>query len=146
LLSAADRKAIALFYTEVAEFGLNSFKYKDPDLHSWSLTPLTYSGAGNKFYLTTLGTADTHPVFHLGTDIVVKVGATTSSYTKVIEGNVPYIVVPGATAGVTISGTFYHVARFDQASLSWSAEVLNTDNTNYGDNLGDISLLEVFEY
>jgi hypothetical protein len=146
ILSSVDRKAIALFFTDVAQFGLNSFKYQDPDLCTWVNTPLTYSGADNKFYLTTRGSADTHPVFHLGGDIVVKASGTPVSYTQAYTNNVPTIIVAGATSGITISGTFYHCARFDQASMSWSSEVLNSDNSNYGDNLGDISLVEVFEH
>src|SRR5574343_331459 len=67
LLLTADREAITTFYTEVANFSLNSFKFKDPDLHSWNLTPLTYTGTGNYFYLTTRGQASTHPVFHIET-------------------------------------------------------------------------------
>lgn len=146
LLSATDRRAIALFFTETAQFGLNSFKFLDPDLNQWALTPLTYTGAANKFYLTTRGNQDTHPVFHLGGDVVVRVGSTPTAYTMSVDGGVPVITVAGATSNVNISGTFYHAARFDQASMGWSLEALASDNTPYGDNLGDITLQEVFEY
>ena len=146
LLSTADRKILSNFLTDTAQFGLNSFKFLDPDIQKWSLTPLQYTGTGNLFYLTARGAGDSHPIFHLGPDVVVKVGATNSAYTKVITDGVPMINVPGATSNVNISGTFYHAARFAQDELAWSLEVLGTDNSPAGDNLGDLTLIEVFEY
>lgn len=146
LLSTTDRRAIANFYTDTAQFGLNSFKFLDPDIQKWNLTALQYSGSGNNFLLTTRGVGDSHPVFHLGPDVVVRVGTTTTPYTRVITDGVPMINVPGATSNVNISGTFYYAARFAQDELAWTMEVLNTDNSAAGDNLGDISLIEVFEY
>lgn len=146
LLSSIDRKTVANFYTDVAQFGLNSFKFLDPDIQKWNLTPLQYTGADNLFYLTARGTGDAHPIFHLGPDVVVKVGTANTTFTRVITNGVPMIHVPSATSGVTISGTFYHAARFAQDELAWSMEVLSNDNSSAGDNLGDISLIEVFEY
>jgi hypothetical protein len=145
-LLVADSEAIQQFYTETAQFSLNSFKFQDPTLCKWTLTPLTYSGSGNNFYLTTRGTQDTHPVFHLGGDVVVKVGATTTAFTKVIVNGVPMVNVPGATSNVNITGTFYHAARFDQAEMERTLAALNTDNSARADVLGDVSLIEVFEY
>lgn len=144
---SSDRKTLATFYTEIAAFSLNSFKFKDPDGSNWNLTPLLYTGTSNLFYLTTGGTANTHPVFHLGPDVIVKNSSGTSvSFTQQITNGVPMINVPGYTSGLTISGTFYHAVRFDQATMNWSMELLASDNTAYGDNVGDISLIEVFEY
>jgi hypothetical protein len=145
-----DRQAISNFYTDVAAFSLNSFKFQDPDGSKWSSTPLTYAGSGNYFYLTTRGTADTHPVFHIGSDVVVSNSSNVSvSFTKTLLNGKPVISVPGYTSGVTITGTFYYAVRFDQARMDWSIEVLtpgDVNNTPYGDNIGDLALLEVFEY
>jgi hypothetical protein len=111
---------------------------------------LTYAGSGNYFYLTTRGTADTHPVFHIGSDVVVSNSSNVSvSFTKTLLNGKPVISVPGYTSGVTITGTFYYAVRFDQARMDWSIEVLtpgDVNNTPYGDNIGDLALLEVFEY
>lgn len=146
LLSSSDRRTLSNFCTDVAMFGLNSFKFLDPDIRPWADTPLAYAGSGNLFYLTTRGTGDAHPIFHLAPGVVVKAGGTPTSFTKTIVNGVPYVNVPGATSGVTISGSFYHAARFSQDELAWTMEVLDVDNRAYGDNLGDISLIEVFEY
>jgi hypothetical protein len=143
LIKTADRKALALFYTDTASGSLNSFKFKDPDLNTWSSQALVYSGAGNNFYLRS--PLDGHPIFHLDGDVVVKSGATTVAHTKVISGGVPYVNVPGYTSGLTISGTFYFAARFDQGQMNWVMSALNTDNTSLGDDVGDVSLIEVFE-
>lgn len=147
MMLQSDRIAISSFYTDVAAFSLNSFLFKDPGGSSWNLTPLAYTGVSNYFYLTTRGTSDTHPVFHLGSDVVVRNSSGTPvSYTFSVVNGQPVIAVPGYTSGITITGTFYFAVRFDQPKMNWSMEVLASDNTGYGDNLGDISLIEVFEY
>lgn len=146
---ATDREAVVQFFTETASFSLISFKFKCPVLNQWSLTPLLYTGASNQFYLTARGSADTHPIFHLGNDVVVRVGTTaltSGQWSKSVVNGVPVITVPGHTSNVNISGTFYHAARFDQSSLDWTMEALASDNSSFVDSLGDISLIEVFEY
>lgn len=144
-MSAADAQAIADFYAEVANFGLYSFKFKDPYYNTWIETPLTYTGTGTKYYLTMKGTADTHPIFHLGGDIVVKRNGTVTTYTKIIENGVPVIEVP-ATGTITISGTFYFAVRFDQAEFMQVMSALSNTNTPLADTISDIKLVEVFEY
>lgn len=145
LLSSADRKVLANFLTDTAEFGLKSFKFKDPDNNQWLDTPLAHVN-DHKFALTVRGAGDSHPIFHYGGDVVVKHNGTPVSATKSVVDGVPVITVPGATSNVTISGTFYYAARFAQDELGWSLEVLDTNNNPAGDNLGDIALIEVFEY
>lgn len=142
---STDAQAISTFMSEVANFGLNSFKFKDPYLNSWLETPLLYTGTGTKYYLTSKGTSDTHPVYHLGGDIVVKRNGVVTTYTVVIENDVPMIEVPLAGT-ITISGTFYFGARFDQADYSTVMSVLDTNNGPLADTIGDIALIEVFEY
>lgn len=147
LMLQSDRIAISAFYTDVAAFSLNSFLFKDPGGSKWDLTPLTYTGTGNYFYLTTRGNQDTHPVFHLGGDVVVRDSSgTVLTYTFSVVNGQPVISVPGYTSGINISGTFYHAVRFDQSKMNWSMEALAADNSGYVDNLGDINLIEVFEY
>lgn len=146
LMYATDRDTISKFYTEVANFSLNSFKFKDPGLHKWNLTPLTYTGTANYFYLTSRGTADTHPIFHIDADCVVKVGSTTTAFTKTVVDGQPVISVAGATSNVNITGTFYHAVRFNQAEMGWTMAALASDNSGYADELDDIQLIEVFEY
>jgi len=143
---AEDREALLQFYSEVASFSLNSFKFKCPVDNQWNLTPLLYTGSANQFYLTTRGTGGTHPVYHLGGDIVVRNGATPVSYTQTVVNGNPVITVPGYTSNINISGTYYHAARFDQSTLGWTMEALASDNSSLIDSLGDISLIEVFEY
>lgn len=147
LMSAASRKALASFYTDVANFSLNSFLYQDPDGSAWNLTPLTYTGTANYFYLTTAGTNSTHPVFHIDGACIVKNSSGTSvSFTQSVVNGQPVISVPGYTSGITITGVFYHAVRFDQSEMNWSMEALASDNTAMVDNLGDLKLIEVFEY
>lgn len=144
-MSATDSKAIALFISDVAFFGLNSFKFKDPYLNQFSNTPLQYTGVGTKYYLTTQGSANTHPIFHLGNDIVVQRNGVTTTYTKIVENGVPMIEVP-STGTITITGTFYYAARLDQAAFGRVMSALNSNNGPLGDTIGDINLVEVFEY
>lgn len=147
MILSSDREALTSFYSEVAAFSLNSFKFKDPAGSKWNLTPLTFTGTANYFYVTSKGSSGTHPIFHLGGDVVVKNSAgDTVSYTFSVQNGQPVISVPGYTSGITITGTFYHAVRFDQAKMDWNMEVLTQDNESYGDSLGDISLVEVFEY
>lgn len=142
---ASDRKALATFYTDVANFALNSFKFKDPDGSSWVLSNLKYTGNGNYFYCTS-GESSSHPIFHPGPDTVIKSGSTSVPFTFEIVNGVPCFKVPGYTSGLTVSGTYYYAVRFDQASIGWTMEALASDNSAYVDNLGDITLIEVFEY
>lgn len=145
LLSVSDRRILTNFFTDVADSGLNSFKFLDPDAQPWANTALTYAGSGNLFYLTSRG-SDTHPIYHLGPDVVVKIGTTPTAYTRVITNGVPMISVAGATSNVNISGSFYYAARFNQSELAWAMEGLSSTNTASIDSLSDISLIEVFEY
>jgi hypothetical protein len=142
---STDAKEIATFLAEVGFFSLNSFKFKDPYLNQFLDTPLSYTGTGTKYYLTSQGTANTHPVFHLGGDIVVKRNGVTTTYTKQIVNGVPMIEVP-ATGTITITGTFYYAVRVDQAVFTRAMTVLNTSNGPLADTIGDVSLIEVFEY
>lgn len=142
---STDAQTIALFVSEVANFGLNSFKFKDPYINQWLETPLLYTGTGTKYYLTTKGTSDTHPVYHLGGDIVVKRNGVVTTYTKIIENDIPVIEVPLAGT-ITISGTFYFAVRLDQADFGQSMSALDIGNGPLADTISDISLIEVFEY
>lgn len=144
MMKAEDRKALALFFSDTALGSLNSFKFKDPDVNTWSSTPLVYSGSSNRFFLRT--GIDNHPVFHLDADVVVRSGATPVSFTKTVVNGIPYVTVPGYTSGLTISGTFYFAARFDQTNLGWASMALNSSNQSIGDQMDDVVLTEVFEY
>jgi hypothetical protein len=144
-MSSADAQAIALFITETANFGFYSFKFKDPYYNTWTDTELAYTGTGTKYYLTLKGNADTHPIFHLGTDIVVKRNGVGTTYTKQIVNGVPMIEVP-ATGTITISGTFYFGTRLGGAEFSQSMTALTSSNGPAADTIGDIQLVEVFEY
>lgn len=142
---STDAQDIARFIAELANFGLNSFKFKDPYLNQFLETPLLYTGVGTKYYLTSMGNVNTHPIFHLGSDIVVKRDGVVTTYTKVIENGVPMIQVP-ATGTITITGTFYYAVRLDQANFGRVMSALNTNNGPLADTIGDIALVEVFEY
>lgn len=144
LIKVEDRKAIATFYSDTAQGGLYSFKFKDPDLNAWNNTALVYTGSGTKFYLKS--PLDNHPIFHPDAGVLVKSAGTPVSYTVKVINGVPVVDVPGYTSGLTITGTFYFAARFAQADLSWALAALNSSNESVGDNLGDIDLAEVFEH
>lgn len=142
---SVDSQELSQFMAEVANFSLNSFKFKDPYINTWTETQLLYTGVGTKYYLTTKGNQDTHPVFHLGGDVVVKKDGVVTTYTQSNTGGVPVIEVP-ATGTITISGTFYFAARFDQPAFGLAMSALNTANGPLADTIGDIALVEVFEY
>lgn len=145
LIKVAARKAIATFYSDTAQGGLYSFKFKDPDLNAWPAgTALVYTGAGNLFYLKS--PIDNHPIFHPDATVLVKSAGTPVSYTVKVINGVPVVHVPTYTSGLTIEGPFYFAARFAQADLSWALAALNSSNESVGDNLSDIDLAEVFEH
>ena len=145
-MTAEKRDLVFNCITDTMQFAKNSVKFKDPLGSKWTLAPLQWSSS-NLFKLTTRGT-DTHPVFHLGSDVSVLLNGVSAAYTKVITDGVPYIAVTGASSGssVTISGTFYYAVRLDQAAIDYSMDVLNSDNSDFGGMVGDVSLIEVFEY
>lgn len=144
-MRTVDARDMARFMAEVGNFSLNSFKFRDPYINQWLETPLLYTGTGNNYYLTTRGNVDSHPVFHLGADVVVKLNGTPVAYTQSNTGGVPVIDV-GGTGTVTITGTFYFAVRFDQPEFSLSMSALDINNGPLGDTIGDINLVEVFEY
>ena len=145
---AERRKAIENFIQDTAQFAQNSFKFRAPNSNKWTLMPLQYAGANNYFKLTERGIGDNHPIFHLDSDVTVRVGGAPATFTKLIYGGVPVIAVAGATAGssVTISGSYFYSVRLNQSSVTYTMVALNQDNNSYADTLSDISLIEVFEY
>ena len=145
---AERRKLIESFIQDTAEFAQNSFKFRAPNSNKWLLTPLQYAGSSNYFKLTERGAGDTHPIFHLDTDVTVRIGGTPATFTKLIYNGAPVIAVTGATSGssVTISGGFFYSVRLNQSGVAYAMTALNGDNSSYADTLSDISLIEVFEY
>lgn len=144
LIKAEDRKTIATFFSDTAQGGLYSFKFLDPDLNAWTGQSLVYTGTGNLFYLKS--PIDNHPIFHPDASVQVRNGATPVSYTVKVINGVPVVDVPTFTSGLTIHGTFYFAARFNQPDISWSMAALDTSNRSVGDELSDLSLAEVFEH
>lgn len=141
------RDEVFNFIMDSMEFGKNSVKFKDPLGSKWNLAQLQYAGSSNLFKLTVRGTDD-HPVFHLDSDVSVLLNGSPAAFTKQMVNGVPCIAVVGANAAssVTISGSFFYAVRLNQSTLSYSAEALNYDNSDFGGAVGDIELLEVFEY
>lgn len=146
-MTAEKRNTLFNFIVNTMDFSKNSVLFKDPAGSKWDNTTLSYDSS-NLFKLTTRGSADKHPVFHIGDDVVVKVDGVAATFTKSIVNGVPYVAVTGATSSsvVTISGTFYYAVRLDQGSLSYSMDHLNMDNSDFGGLVGDVALIEVFEY
>lgn len=147
---STERRQIENFIQDTAQYGQNSFKFFDPSSNFWNNVTLQYAGSSNLFKLTQKG-YDDHPIFHLGADVVVRVNGNVATFTRVIQGGVPMIAVTGATAGsqVTIGGTYYYAVRLDQADFQFSLTALDSysrTNTPYADTIGDINLIEVFEY
>lgn len=143
-----DRKIIEAFIQDVAVYSQNSFKFRAPDAKKWNNTTLGYAGSLNYFKLTERGGADTHPIFHLDSDVVVKLNGVNAAYTLKLLNGVPTIAVSGATAGsvVTITGGFFYAVRMNQADFSYGMSGLDVNNDAFVDTIGDLSLLEVFEY
>ena len=145
---STDRITLENFIQDTAQFGQNSFKFQDPSGSLWNNVTLQYAGSANYFKLTERG-LDDHPIYHLGSDVSVRVGGVNAAFgARTVLNGVPVIAVTGATSGsaVTISGTFYYAVRLDAAEFSYSMTALDTSNRAYADTLADISLIEVFEY
>ena len=140
---STEATTIANFLANTARFSLNSFKFKDPYLHTWNLHPLTYSGSANRYILTAPNGA--HPIYHYDADVVVRLNGTPTAATKVIIDDVPMVQLP-STGTVTISGTFFYAARLDQPDFARIMTALNSNNGALADTIGDVSLVEVFEY
>ena len=142
---STDAQVLAAFIADKAKFEFNSFKFKDPYSSTWTNTELAAQGTGNRYKLTVRGTGDNHPVFHLGDDIVVKLNGTVSTYSTEVYNGVPCIVLPSAGT-VTISGTFYYAVRISNTDFSQVMAALTVTNGPLADTIGDIDLIEVFEY
>lgn len=142
---STDAQTIATFIADKAKFEFASFRFKDPYHHSWDNVQLAYQGTGTRYKVTARGATDNHPVFHLGDDVVVKLDNVVTTYSTEVYNGVPCIVVP--TAGtVTISGTFYYAARIANADFSQVMAALTNTNAPLADTIGDVDLIEVFEY
>ncbi len=150
---SVDRKIIENFIIDVADFGLNSFKFKDPAGSKWANTQLYYAGFdGNRFRVSPRGGYDMHPIYHLDADVVVRRNGTPTAFTldRTSLGG-PTILVTGAvsTDVITIGGTFYYAVRLDGADIGYGMTALdafNGTNDPYADTISDITLIEVFEY
>lgn len=142
---SSDAQVLAAFIADKAKFEFNSFKFKDPYSSTWTNTELAAQGTGNRYKLTVRGTGDNHPVFHLGGDIVVKLNGVVSTYSTEVYNGVPCIVLPSAGT-VTISGTFYYAVRIANTDFSQVMAALTVTNGPLADTIGDIDLIEVFEY
>lgn len=145
---STDRTAIENFIKDTAQFSQNSFKFQAPNSSRWTLTPLQWAGSANLFKLTERG-IDDHPVFHLHTNVSVAIGGVGAAFAaRSIYNGIPVIAVTGASAAsaVTISGTFFYAVRLNQADFAFGMTALDVTNRPYADTIGDISLIEVFEY
>lgn len=143
---SSDRRIIQEFMSDVAQFGLNSFLFRDPDRHTWNNVSLQWAGFADKFKLTERG-VDDHPIYHLD-EVTVRVAGVITAYSQQIYNGIPVIAVAGAGEGsaVTISGSYLYAARFDQSDISYGLTALAGDNSPLADTLGDIALIETFEY
>lgn len=144
-MMSTDAQEIARFITEIANFSENSFRFKDPYYNYWSNVQLAYTGSGTRYYLTTRGVLDTHPVFHIGNDVIVTVDGSPVAFTKQIVDGQPVIQVP-TNGTVRITGTFFYAARINQADFTRTMSALTGTNGPLVDTIGDIDLIEVFEY
>lgn len=147
-MEVSKRDTVFNFITDTMGFSKNSVKFKDPLGSKWNNTLLAYGGSSNLFKLTVRGGTDSHPVFHIDGDVTVTVNGSPAGFTKSIVNGVPYLAVTGATGAsvVRVSGTFYYAVRLDQASVEYTNEYLTVSNLDAGGIVGDISLIEVFEY
>lgn len=144
---SSDRRLLEQFIQDTARYSQNSFKFRAPDRNSWNLVQLQYAGTGNYFKLTERG-FDDHPIYHLDNNVTVRLNGAPATFKQSIQGGIPVIAVTGATAGsvVTITGGFFYAVRLNQADFSFGMTALNTDNSPLADTIGDINLIEVFEY
>lgn len=144
---STDRRALEQFIQDTARYSQNSFKFRDPDRNNWNLVQLQWAGLSNYFKLTERG-LDDHPIYHLDSNVTVRLNGVVTAVTQSIQGGIPVIAVPGATSSsvVTITGGYFYAVRMNQADFSFGMTALNTDNSPLADTIGDISLIEVFEY
>lgn len=134
---------------------LNSFKFKDPTYPLLN-GDILVNKTGSKWFLYTAydtNTGKAHPIFHPGT-LSVTVNGSPASYTFAIEEGEPIITVSGSSSGQTVrvSGPYWLAVRLD-STVSWSLEgfvqqdpSLNCYPTPLAVNMGELKLLEVFEY
>lgn len=144
---SADRQVLERFVQDTARYSQNSFKFRAPGNNHWHLVQLQYAGTGNYFKLTERG-YDDHPIYHLDSDVTVRLNGNPVSYTQAIVGGIPVIAVQGATANsvVTITGGYFYAVRLNQADFSYGMTALDSNNNPLADTIGDVGLIEVFEY
>ena len=131
--------------------GLNTFKYTDNELSTFTNVRLSHAGTGDTWYLylpfgaNTAG--NTHPMFRLETtDFTATVNSVSKSILSYqLTNGIPSFDIQDATNpadDVRITGTAYFVVRLD-SSFNDTLFALNCNNVAQGHNVAPIRLVEV---
>ena len=143
-LVKSDAQTLIDFYNTVDGIS-DSFKFKDPDDHKWTLFRLENLSSS----LWTVKSNTGSYIFHLDGSINVYLNDVFhSSVTSVtISNGVPVFNIAGTTSSdkIEVTGRFYYAARFD-SSISYDLAALTNNNETAAILLGDVSLKEVPEY
>lgn len=146
-----ETKQLVKSFIRRRHYGLNSFKFADPDHPELVDEPMGHhSGNQWKLYLAELDetgslVAGVHPVFHPGT-LEIKVDGVVTPHTFSVIGGEPILTVVG-TSGfetVTVSGE-YHIAVILSSTLGWTISAL-AESGPAAVRSADFVLQEVFEY
>lgn len=137
-----DALILQSFYNEV-EGGFYAFKYKDPYDYSWSDYSLKWLDTNRWKVVSNTGS----PIY-FGTISDCKLnGVSQGSKTISLVNDEPVITVSGSNnaSTVTITGTFYFVARFS-SNISCSSETFDSNLQAVVISVDSFNLKEVREY
>lgn len=132
-------------------YGLNSFKFVDPDHPILVDEPMAHSsGTDWKLYLAEFNetgslVAGVHPIFHPGT-LIIKVNGVVAPYSFSVIGGEPILTIAGTTGfeTVTVSGDYY-IAVILGSTLGWTISALAESGPAVVRSAA-FTLQEVFEY
>jgi len=146
-----ETKQLVKSFIRRRHYGLNSFKFVDPDHPVLVDEPMGHlSGDQWKFYLAEYNESGNlvpgvHPIFHPGT-ISLKVDGTPTAGTFSIINGEPILSIAG-TSGfetVTVSGDYY-ICVVLGSTLGWTISAL-AESGPAAVRSADFILQEVFEY
>ncbi len=142
-LLVADARELLDFYNSV-DGGLGSFKFSDPDDHTWTDLVLEYYKDDKWLVKSNTGS----PIFTSDGSPTVKLnGSPVGSAAIQLDDTEPYIIVATSISvdEVKITGDFFYGARF-ASPLNYSMNALDVNNDTLAAGIGAFTLKEVAEH
>jgi hypothetical protein len=147
-------KLIVKSFLRRRQYGLNSFKYTDPD-YPEMIEDVMGHESGERWYLylsefdeSGAKVPGLHPVFHPNLlDLTLTVDGNPTAFSFSIQNGQPILNIPGTvgTELIKVSGEYY-LSVILGSTLGWTIAALEEDSTPHSVRTADFTITEVFEY